>query len=252
VPGQRSVVLRADDLGMHPAIDEAIFAACAAGTVQEVAWLPVGPSAKAAAGILRDLPVAVSVHLTYASEWDCVKWSSLTGRLDGPDGALPLAPGDLAAVAPDLLVAEAVAQIARARTLGLRPDSFNFHIDAPLPGIDADIARATNLPCRDIGHGARPRPAWFEGFFDLSSRPVDSKLEDLVDFIRGCREGRHCIVAHPGRDRARLAELCSSAMGVRRLWALDFRLSDAAVLTDPDSAGAVREALARANAYLRA
>jgi YdjC-like protein len=238
------VLVRADDLGVHPAIDAAIFAACELGTVQQVAWIAVGPSAEEAARILRGLRVAVSVHLAYASEWDRLKWSSITGQLDGADGALPLSPGGLAAMPPDLLIAEGVAQIGRARALGLAPESFNFHIDAPTQGLAAEIMRASGLPCRDIGMGMRPHPPWFSSFFDLSSRCAESKLDDLLAFIAGCTDGRHCIVAHPGWDRGRLEELCSPAMGSRYRWAVDFRISDAAVLTEADSAAAVRDALA--------
>ncbi|MGJ5079300.1 ChbG/HpnK family deacetylase [Bradyrhizobium sp. HKCCYLS3013] len=230
---------------MHPAIDAAIFAACAMGTVQEVAWMAVGPSAADAARMVRSLDVAVSVHLTYASEWDRAKWSSITGRLDGADGALPSSPADLRAVPPDLLIAEGVAQIARGRSLGLALDSFNFHIDAPAPGLAADIALAAGLPCRDIGMGLRPQPSWFNSFLDLSSRPDETKLQALLAFIAKRGDGRHCVVAHPGQDRARLEQLCSPAMGSRYSWAVDFRLSDADVLTDPDNAAAVRDALAR-------
>jgi hypothetical protein len=247
-----SVLVRADDLGMHPAIDAAIFAACEFGTVQEVAWMAVGPSAEQAARSLRGLRVAVSVHLAYASEWDRLKWSSITGRLDGADGALPLSPDRLASVPPDLLIAEGVAQIGRARALGLAPESFNFHIDAPLPGLAAEIMRLTGLPCRDIGAGLRPRPPWFNSFFDLSSRPGATKRDDLLAFIAGCRSGRHCVVAHPGWDRVRLDELCSPAMGSRYDWAVEFRMSDAAVLTGADSAAVVRDALARSAGSLRA
>jgi hypothetical protein len=247
-----SVTVRADDLGMHPAIDAGIFAACELGTVQEVAWMAVGPSAEEAARNLRGVRVAVSVHLAYASEWDRLRWSSITGRLDGADGALPLSPAELAAVPPDLLIAEGVAQIARARELGLAPEGFNFHIDAPAPGLADEIARATGLPCRDIGAGTRPLPSWYDSFFSLSSRPAATKRDDLLAFIAGCRGGRHCVVAHPGRDRGSLEELCSPAMGSRYDWAVDFRISDAAVLTGADSAPVVREALARSAGALRA
>lgn len=245
-PRSPRVVLRADDMGMHPAIDDAILAACAAGTVGEVAWLPVGPTAAEAAGRLSGAAVEVSVHLAFASEWDRVRWSSLTGRLNGADGALPPHPSLLAGAPSADLLAEAVAQIDRARSLGLSPTGFNFHIDAPDAALAASIEQATGLACRDIPLGARPRPAWFDGVYDLSSRPSGRKRADLLAFLAAPPPGRQCIVAHPGIGRTALETLCSPALGPRRAWAVDHRLSDAEVLAGVGAAD-IRAALATAN-----
>lgn len=244
------VVLRADDMGMHPAIDRAILAACAAGTVQEVAWLPVGPSAAEAARQLTRAAVGVSVHVAFASEWDRVKWPSLTGRLNGADGALPPHPSALAGAPPADLLAEAVAQIDRARFLGLSPAAFNFHIDAPYAALAAAIEQATGLAFRDIPLGARPRPAWFDGVYDLSSRPAERKRANLLAFLAAPPPGRQCIVAHPGTGRKALEDLCSPAMGPRRAWAVDHRLSDGEVLAGPGADG-IRAALAAVNRTIR-
>ncbi|MEW7009914.1 ChbG/HpnK family deacetylase [Lentilitoribacter sp. EG35] len=228
----RNFIFRGDDLGMDPAIDKAILAAFKVGGVHEAAFLAVGPSAKQAAASACYANLPVSLHLAYASEWDLVRWSSLTGLLDQTNGFLPAHPIVLEKAPIVDLIAEAKAQAMRTNNLGLTFESFNFHIDCPRVGLATAIEDALGVPCRDIPFGRRPNPAWYTSFFDLSSADTVQKELLLLDFLEKAPAGRHCVVSHPGSDQASLSKLCSKALPDRRLWAVDYRLSDASFLTD--------------------
>src|SRR5205814_2445745 len=57
------VRLHADDLGLHPAVDRAIFRAFEAGALAGASILATGPTFRAAAATARSLGLPLSLHL---------------------------------------------------------------------------------------------------------------------------------------------------------------------------------------------
>lgn len=238
-----NITIRADDLGMHPAIDEAIFECFDLGCIDEAAWMAVGTSSAPAAAGAKQRALPISVHITFASEWDLTRWGSLNGRLDLDDKALPATPTLLAEADLEDLVSESLAQIDRAYECGLQPRAFNYHIDCPRPELTEQITSASGLPCRDIALGNRPLPAYYPEYLSLTEIEPVSKMDALLGSLDR-NSGRLCIVTHPGKNLLGLASLCSVEFGARRHWAVDYRLSDHHVLTDPK----VVETITRARA----
>jgi len=138
------VVVNADDLGMSLVVNDAIFAALAAGTCTSASLLATGPAADDALRRARAAGLAVGVHL------DLSGFRSLTG---GPgrlvrDGAFR---GDPRAVTPED-AAEALtewrAQVARVRDAGVVVDHLDGHHHVhQLPA----LAGALRVLCAETG-----------------------------------------------------------------------------------------------------
>jgi predicted glycoside hydrolase/deacetylase ChbG (UPF0249 family) len=123
--GPLRVIVNADDLGMSPAVDAAIFAGLDAGYLTSTTVLANGPTAERALAELAAFPRAsVGVHL------NLTEFAPLTGSVEhllGPDGrfdpeSCSVGPGDAAAVA-----VEWAAQIGRVRDAGLRVSHLDSH-----------------------------------------------------------------------------------------------------------------------------
>lgn len=237
-------LVRGDDLGMHSAIDEGILAAFKARGLDEAAFIAVGPTAPSGALRAVEAGMPITLHLAFSCDWDAWRWSSLTGLIDD-DGSLPPHPHDLADAPREALIKEARAQLDRARKLGLRPESFNFHVDAPHRDLPPLLEQALGIPCRDIPLGNRPTPAWFASYLNLSPIPQRAKQERIREYLASAGPGRHCIVAHPGLHALQLRRMCTSALAGRLPWACDYRIADAQLLANPDAARKIRKWLER-------
>ncbi|HLL56113.1 MAG TPA: ChbG/HpnK family deacetylase [Myxococcaceae bacterium] len=161
------LVINADDLGLHPAIDEGILEAHREGLLTSATVLAMGPNAADAVARARAQGLALGLHLC------------LSTRLPpaAPAGAVPtVAPGgrmrqawsDVAAARArgqlDLAEVEREfrAQLQRLRDLGAEPDHLDGHQHLHLlPGIAAVVGRIA----RDHGLPVRwprelPEPSW--------------------------------------------------------------------------------------------
>lgn len=83
-----SIRIHADDLGLHPAVDRAVFKGFEAGAIQEASILATGPTFKAAARQARALGLPLSLHLAIVDTAPLSRPSEIPA-LVGPDGRFP-------------------------------------------------------------------------------------------------------------------------------------------------------------------
>jgi predicted glycoside hydrolase/deacetylase ChbG (UPF0249 family) len=225
------LVVNADDLGLHPAIDQGILEAGADGIVTSATLLSTGRTAEAAVKRARGQGLAVGVHLCLVT--------GLPPAL--PASRVPsLLQGDRfrsswAAFTRDFLLgrvrlaevhAELRAQLQRARDLGARVDHLDAHQHLHvLPGLARlvrEIADSERLPLR--WPGERPRRAWLSRpaagakaailstLSVLARRPARSlrtaglfesgALDEaaLLEVVDALPDGRWELICHPGHD----------------------------------------------------
>jgi predicted glycoside hydrolase/deacetylase ChbG (UPF0249 family) len=161
------LVVNADDLGLHPRIDEGIFRAHAEGIVTSATVLVAGSTASAAIERAKaaSLPLGVHLcltsHLAPSAQASKVRWLAPGGRFR--KDWRELATAWLSGLVPEEEVAmELAAQVDRARALGAEPDHLDVHQHVHLlPGmarIVESLASQLGLPLR--WPVELPRPTW--------------------------------------------------------------------------------------------
>lgn len=224
------LVINADDLGLHPRIDEGIFHAHSRGVVTSSTLLVTGPTATGAAkrarreGLALGLHLCLTTHLTPAAKTSEVRWLAPGGRFRRNWAELSLA--WLGRLIPrEEVELEFRAQVARARDLGVEIDHLDTHQHLHLlPGVTSiveSLAAQLDLPLRWprerptvhwLGHPrsaikaalvsglARTRPAarshrvTAHGVFE-AGRLSETRLVRLISRLD---DGQHEIACHPG------------------------------------------------------
>lgn len=225
------LVVNADDLGLHPAIDDGILEARNSGIVTSATLLATGRTAPAAVERAAAAGLAIGVHLCLVT--------GLPPALPASQVPTLLAGGRFrsgwAAFGRDLLLgrvrlqevrAELRAQVQRARDLGARVDHLDahqhLHLLPGLAGVVREIAAAERLPLR--WPRERPRRAWLSrpgagaktailsALSWLARQPGPSlqaagifesgALDEaaLLAVVGALPEGRWELICHPGHD----------------------------------------------------
>ena len=226
------LVVNADDLGLHPRIDEGIFAAHTDGVVTSATLIAVGPTAAEAvrrakqANLGLGLHLCLTTHLTPAAPASDVRWLAPGGRFRRNWAEFSAA--WLSGLIPaEEVVVEFRAQVARARALGATFDHLATHEHVHLlPGMTSILevlAAELSLPIRwprerpTLHWLAHPRSATksavlgtlarikrprgitrvrAHGIFE-GGRLTERRLLRLIDSLD---EGDHEIVTHPGLE----------------------------------------------------
>jgi predicted glycoside hydrolase/deacetylase ChbG (UPF0249 family) len=151
------LVVNADDLGLHPALDAGILRAHREGIVTSATVLVRGPSAEQAVARARAQGLALGVHLALSTRLPC---AAPTGSVPtvAPGGLLRASWADFARawltgrVRREELERELTAQVAHARQLGAEVDHLDAHQHLHLlPGVRPlveALARREGLPLR--------------------------------------------------------------------------------------------------------
>ncbi len=167
------VVINADDLGMSPAVNDAVFAALDAGWCTSASLLATGPAAEDALRRARLGGHAVGVHL------DLTGFRPLTGRparLLGADFRR-----DARAIGPDHaddVLAEWTAQVERVRDAGVTVDHLDSHQHVHhLPALRGTLRRL----CDRVGI-TRVR-----GMGALRARGAGTRIGALLQPLRAAR-----------------------------------------------------------------
>jgi predicted glycoside hydrolase/deacetylase ChbG (UPF0249 family) len=210
------LVVNADDLGLHPRIDEGIFRAHAEGIVTSASLLVAGRTSPKAARAARDvgLPLGVHLcltsHLTPSAATSKVRWLAPGGRFrrDWREFAAAWISGLVPAEEVSL---ELDAQVARAREQGVEPDHLDVHQHVHLlPGlarIVEALAESLKLPLR--WPAELPRPTWVRKPTAWAKTAMLSAL-GAVRPTRGARRVRAVgVFDSGGLDEARLLKLLS-------------------------------------------
>jgi len=221
-PDARLLIINADDLGMYPAINEAIFDTLTDGVVRSTTLMVPCPGAPGAMGLLAEHPgVAFGVHLTAICELETHRWGPLsrrdrvpslvdeTGSFFGNDRREEL----LAGARLDELEIEFRAQIDAVFTAGLEPTHLDWHClhdggRADIFDLTLGLAREYGLALRVSGRGAIERlrgqglPTDDHDLMDSFRVPTVDKASHYARMLRDLPEGLSEWAVHPGLGNA--------------------------------------------------
>jgi len=160
------LVINADDLGLHPRIDEGILEAHREGVLTSATVLPNGPNAPwavkraKAQGLSLGLHLCLSTRLPPAAPADQVPTVAPGGtfRPGWPQVVKDCLLGRLSLAEVER---EFHAQLALLRTLGAEPDHLDghqhLHLLPGLRGVVTRLSRETGLPLRCLAKCQNPR-----------------------------------------------------------------------------------------------
>ncbi|MBK7864489.1 MAG: ChbG/HpnK family deacetylase [Archangiaceae bacterium] len=210
------LVVNADDLGLHPRIDEGILRAHSEGIVTSASLLVAGRNAPRAARAAREagLPLGVHLcltsHLTPSAPPSAVRWLAPGGRFRRDWGELSTA--WLAGLIPAAEIElELTAQLERAREQGVEPDHLDVHQHVHLmPGLARIVERLAErraLPLR--WPRELPRATWLR----RPSAWAKAALLSTLGMVRPARGARRVkavgLFDSGGLSEARLLKLLS-------------------------------------------
>lgn len=208
------LVVNADDLGLHPRIDEGILRAHHEGIVTSASLLVSGRNAPRAAraateaGLPLGVHLCVTSHLTPSAPPSQVRWLAPGGRFrrDWQELSAAWLAGLIPAAEVEL---ELNAQLDRAREQGVEPDHLDVHQHVHLlPGfarIVEGIAAQRGLPVR--WPSELPRPTWVRRPSALAKTAVLAAL-GLVRPVRNARRVKAVgVFDSGGLSEARLLKL---------------------------------------------
>jgi predicted glycoside hydrolase/deacetylase ChbG (UPF0249 family) len=217
---------------MCHAVNEGIRRAFTEGIVTTSSTMAPCPWFGEAAKITKELSIPLGAHQTLTCEWDYFRWRPLTDgpSLVGPDGTFrPSVELAQQHVRHDEVVRELLAQVERFRAAGITLDYLDHHMGSTLPAAYAEVSELTGVPFLYSAH-IRQRLA---SFSELSPRDGAGKKAWMLDYLRRLVPGAHVLVCHPAVGSSELGSL-TGPDSVPYRWAAEYRLSDLAVLTDPD------------------
>jgi YdjC-like protein len=230
--GRVRLVVRGDDFGMCHAVNEGIRRAFTEGIVTTSSTMAPCPWFGEAVKIATELRIPLGAHQTLTCEWDYFRWRPLTDgpSLAGPDGTFrPSVELAQQHVSHDEVVRELLAQVQRFGSSGIALDYLDHHMGSTLPAAYAEVSELTGVPFL-YSEAIRQQ---LVSFSELSPRDAAGKKDWLLGYLRHLAPGAHLLVCHPAVASSELESL-TGPDSVPYRWAAEYRLSDLAVLTDPD------------------
>ena len=177
------LIVHADDFGMTHSENVATITALQSGPVNSASIMVPCPWISEAAAYARANPQAdLGIHITLTSEWPDYRWGPVSAKdqvssLLDVDGNFYRTATDAAARAdPKQVETEIVAQIERARALGIQPTHLDSHMgtlyqNKALLEVLMRVARSQRLPVRVS------RPDLFPGVLTPDDVYIDRVLE---------------------------------------------------------------------------
>lgn len=234
------LIIQGDDFGMCHAVNTGTVRAFTDGVVTQASTMVPCPWFPEAAALAREHSLPLGLHSTLTCEWDHLRWTPLTAgaSLRGDDGLTfhRTVPGAMSADAGEA-TAELEAQVDRFHAAGLELTYVDVHMGmSQAPAYDA-VSTTHGVPFLYPGV---PASLTFASIKMLSERPADAKKDWLLGYLERLagRPGVHLLVSHCADDEPELAAIARPDAG-NFPWAREYRVSDLAVLTDPD----VRQAI---------
>ena len=233
------LIVQGDDFGMCHAVNTGTVRAFTDGVLTQASTMVPCPWFWEAADLAKATGLPLGIHSTLTCEWDGLRWAPITGgaSLRGDDGTcvrtVPLA----REIDPDEATDELVAQTERFLAAGLELTYYDVHMGlSQLPAYDA-VSSRYGVPFLYPGV---PASLKFDSIKTLSDRPAETKKDWMLGYLERRHPGTHLLVTHCATDDPELAAMVFPDSPVEP-WAREYRISDLAVLTDPD----VREAVDR-------
>lgn len=232
------LVVQSDDFGMCHAVNTGTVEAFRSGIVTQVSTMAACPWFTEAAALAREYSIPVGVHQTLTCEWDFLRWRPLTdgASLVGPDGTFRRTVAEAAAgVSVEDAVRELSAQAARFAAEGLPVEYLDYHMGASVPAAYDEVSAAVGKPFIYGAFASR-----FASIEILSDRDAADKKPWVLEYLDKLTPGVHLLVTHCASADPELGALHRPGSDTYR-WAEEYRLSDQAVVTDPDIHQAVKD-----------
>lgn len=231
----RLLIVNADDLGMYPAINEAVGSAFREGIVHSTSLMMPCPGAPGAIDLLKSLPdLPFAVHLSVIRDIPDYVWGPVA-----PKGEVPSLLDDdgnlyttakmaqmLAAATLDDLETEFRAQIEMVLATGLQPTHLDWH--CLHDGGRDDIFDLTVALAREYGLALRvSKPASIarvrqlglpcsdHDLLDSFSLDLASKAEQYAAYLRALPPGLTDWAVHPGLDTTNARSIDPAGWPVR-------------------------------------
>ena len=187
-PDAKLLIVHADDLGMAHSVNVATIKALETGLVNSGSIMVPCPWLSEIAAYARANPQAdLGLHLTLTSEWTSFRWGPVSSKdrvasLLDKDGYFNLTETEAAKNAdPKQVEMEIVAQIEKARALGIQPTHLDSHMgtlyqNKALFEVFLRVARSQKLP-------VRVARAWFAraDFLPTTLSPDDVYIDRVLD-----------------------------------------------------------------------
>jgi predicted glycoside hydrolase/deacetylase ChbG (UPF0249 family) len=241
------LILHADDLGVAHSVDAASLDALERGVISSASVMMPTPWVTEVAAWARAHPDHdLGLHLTLTSEWQTYRWGTVAPATAVPTlldstGTLP---GTTRVVAERAALREVElelrAQVARARTMGIRPTHLDSHMGAlfTTPGLYATLMRvarderlpflAARGPDGKLPAGVRPgRDVVLDTVITAGPEvPAERWAAFYLAAVRALKPGLSEMIVHLGRDDAELR----AVMVGREPWGSAWRQRDDDVL----------------------
>jgi hypothetical protein len=231
------LVVQGDDFGMCHAVNTGTVRAFTDGILTQASTMVPCPWFPEAAELAKAHGLPLGIHSTLTCEWDGLRWPPLTAgaSLRGDDGTcvrtVPLAQ----AIDPADATEELIAQTERFLAAGLDLTYYDVHMGMSQPVAYAEVSSRYGVPFLYPGV---PASLSFTSIKTLSARPAEDKLAWLLGYLERRGPGVHLLVSHCADDDPELAAMVRPDSPVFP-WARDYRVSDLAVLVDPDVRAAI-------------
>ena len=235
------LIVQGDDFGMCHAVNTGTVRAFTDGIVTQASTMVACPWFPEAADLALEHGIPVGIHATLTCEWDGLRWTPLTAgpSLRGDDGLTfhRTVAGAMGAD-PAEATAELEAQTDRFLAAGLDVTYYDVHMGMSQVPAYAAVTARQGAPF--LYPGVEGASLSFASIKMLSERSAETKRDWVLGYLERLaqRPGVHLLVSHCADDEPELAALVRPDSPVHA-WARDHRVSDLAVLTDPDVAAAV-------------
>jgi chitin disaccharide deacetylase len=210
--GAIELLVRADDMGVAQAVNEACIASYREGIVRSVEVMVPGAWFPDAVRLLKENPgLDVGVHLTLTSEWDRCKWRPLTTApsLVDANGFFRPMTRQRSDFPPETGFLEAGPKIEEVeRELRAQIELAKSNI-AQVTHVSAHMGTAVCTPelrelverlCKEYGLLYRDGQLQSARGFGGSQKSGEEKERDLVRLLEGLKPGRWLMVEHPAYD----------------------------------------------------
>ncbi|MFI5698068.1 carbohydrate deacetylase [Kribbella sp. NPDC051586] len=234
------LVVQGDDFGMCHAVNVGTMQAFREGILTQASTMAACPWFTEAADLAREFGIPLGVHQTLTCEWDFLRWRPLTdgASLVGEDGTFRRTVAEAqASITPEDSVGELTAQVAKFAAEGLTIDYLDVHMgQSATPAAYDEVSSAAGKP---FIYGAVESQR-FGSIETLSDRDAAEKKPWVMEYLDNLTPGVHLLVTHCAAAQPELAALHKPGSDTYR-WAEEYRLSDQAIVTDPEIRKAIEE-----------
>jgi predicted glycoside hydrolase/deacetylase ChbG (UPF0249 family) len=249
----RLLIVNADDLGMYPAINEAIVRACQDGIVRSTSLMTPCPAASQAMHLLRDTPeLRFGVHLSVIRDIPTYHWDPIAPKervpslldADGNLYTLDRMPTMLERARLDEVEVEFRSQIEAVLAANLAPTHLDWHClhnggRADIFALTLELAREYGLALRVASQPFidqvqdRGLPCDDHDLLDSFSLDIAEKATRYAEMLRTLPTGLTEWAVHPGLGGAQAQTIDPDGWQVRR--------TDFDFLISPQAQAVIRE-----------